>query len=162
MFDKFCVLSLTYRANGFVTMLAPLRDHLRPRDPISSLLLGTAKECYFTRLPLNIHPDNPGFEESQWITSEDVNVEYLLDIFATIDASSTGVWDACAGFMQHLFWHKPRLVMLGPKIEALPDEHPSKAQCLRYLAQLFKLVGNQGGTQAALHPHLKTVESAGG
>ena len=142
IFDKFCVLSLTYRSNGFVTMLAPLRDHLRPKDPMSSLFLGTAKERYFSRLSARIHPDKPGFEESRWIILEDANVEHLLDVFTSVDADSGNVWDASANFTNHLGWHKPRLVVLGPKIEALPNDHPSKARYLQDLAWLFKTVGN--------------------
>ena len=143
IFDKFCVLSLTYRSDGFVTMLAPLRDYLRPKDPASSPLLGATKERYFSRLSANVHPDEPNFGESRWIISEGVNVEYLLDVFISVDANSKNVWDACARFMEHINWHKPRLVTLGPKIEALPDDHPSKARCLHWLAWLFESVGNQ-------------------
>jgi hypothetical protein len=142
MFDTFCILSLTYRSNGFITMLAPLRDHLCPKDPMSSLLLGATKECYFSRLSTEVHPDKPGFEESRWMMSEDVNIEHLLDVFTSIDASSQNVWDVCAKFMDHLYWHKPRLVTLGPKVEALPDDHPSKPQCLLDLANSFFSVGN--------------------
>ena len=142
MFDKFCILSLTYRSNGSVTMLAPLRDYLCPRDPLSSPLLNTTKECYFSRLSTYLNPDDPDFEESRWIISEDTNVEYLLDVFTSIDTNSEDIWDVCGKFLNHLDWHKPRLVMLGPKIEALLDDHPSKADCLDHLSRLFYSVGN--------------------
>jgi len=124
-------------------MLAPLRDHLYPTDPISSPLLQTTKECYFTRLSVRVDPGTPaGSEEARWIISEDVNVEHLLDVFTLVDANSVGVWDACACFMNHIYWHKPRPVVLGPKIEGLPDDHPSKAQCLVRLSLLFDMAGN--------------------
>jgi hypothetical protein len=90
MFDKFCILSLAYRSNGFVTILAQLRDYLHPKD-MSSLLLRTTKERYFSRLLIEISPAKPSFEESRWITSEDVNVKHLLDTFTSIDADSINV-----------------------------------------------------------------------
>ena len=142
IFDKFCVLSLTYRSNGFVTMLAPLRDYLCPKDPGSSPLLCATKKCYCSRLSVNVDPDHPGFEEAKWIMSEDVNVEHLLDVFTSTDTDSDDVWDACGSFMMHLYWHKPRLVMFGPKLEGLPDNHPSKPKCLNQLSGLSDSVGN--------------------
>jgi len=143
-FDSFCILSLTYQSNGFIRMLAPLRDYLCPKYPASSLLLQTAKACYFHRLSSSVDfaPGWPGFEEAQWIVMEDVNVEHLLDVFTSID-TNLDIWDACAHFMEHLYWHKPRLVTLGQKIEGLPSDHPSKPQCLYRLSWLFGSVGNR-------------------
>ena len=142
IFDKFCTLSLTYRNEGFVTMLAPLRDYLSPKDPGSSPLLCAVKERYFSRMSVDFDPIDPKFAETRWITSEDTNVEHLLDVFLTIDAGSNDIWQASSKFIEHLYWHKKRLTILGPKIEGLPDDHSLKPQCLLNLGQLFNQVGN--------------------
>ena len=142
IFDKFCTLSLTYRSRGFIKMLAPLRDYLRPKDPKLSPLLRTTKERYFTRMSVTLDPDEPGFKDARWIALEHVNVEHLLDVFTSISADSEEIWNACANFMQHLYWHKKRQTMLRAKIEGLPDDHPSKPVCLLQLSRLFQSVGN--------------------
>ena len=123
-------------------MLAPLRDYLSPKDQKLSPLLCATKERYFTRMSVNVDPNEPNFGETRWIASEDVNVEHLLDVFTTIDADSDSVWEACKNFMAHLYWHKKRLVVLKPKIEGLPDDHRSKPECLFELSKLFDSVGN--------------------
>ena len=161
IFDKFCVLSLAYRSDGFITMLAPIRDHLSPKDPASSPLLCSTKDRYFSRLSVRIQPGKPGFEEARWITSEDENVEHLLNVFAMIDAASCSVWSACGNFMEHLHWHKPRLVTLGPKIEALTDDHPSKFGCLSKLSRLFQAVGNHTERKRLLVLTLKLSRGQG-
>jgi tetratricopeptide (TPR) repeat protein len=142
MIDKFCVLSLTYRSNGFITALAPIRDYLSPQDPLSSPLLCTTRDLYFNRLSVDVHPIKPGFEESRWIVLEDVNVEYLLGVFTSIDQTGADNWDACSHFVEHLHWHKPRQTILGLKIEALAGDHPSKSKCLSRLSTLQQQVGN--------------------
>ena len=161
VFDTFCNLSLTYRGHGFVTMLAPLRDHLRPKDPTASPLLCTAKDHYFRRLSVGLLPGEPGFDETQWIVSEDVNIEHLLDVFTSIGADSKDVWDACAKFMHHLRWHKPRHVILRSKIEALPDSHPSKPDCLESLAGLLGGVGNHVEEKRILIQNLGLLRESG-
>ena len=143
IFDKLCVLSLTHRSNDFITMLAPIRDYFRPQDPKSSPLLCAAKGSYFARLSVRLDPDQPGFGDAQWITSEDVNVEHLLDSFTSVNTDTGDVWVACVYFMQHLYWHKPRRTVLGTKIEGLPDEHRSKPDCLFELSRLFQSIGNR-------------------
>lgn len=142
IFDKLCILSLTYRSNGFVTMLMPLRDYLCPKDPLSSSLLSATKECYFTRMSAELDPDMAGFEDTQWITSEDANVEHLLHVFTSINMDLKGIWSACANFMSHLYWHKPRQTMLRARVENLPDNHRSKPKCLFQLSRLSESVGN--------------------
>jgi len=161
VFDKFRVLSLTHRNSSFVTMLAPLRDYLRPKNPKSSPLLCVAKEKYFTRMSVDLNPNDPSFGESRWIMSEDVNVEHLLDIFTTIDAKSDGVWDACANFMGHLARHKQRTIILSPKIEQLPDGHRSKPKCLFELSRLFESIGNQAERKRLLTHALKLWRKRG-
>ena len=141
IFDKFCVLSLAYRTNGFVTMLAPLRDYLSPRDPNLSPLLCATKDRYFSRLSVRVDPTKPGFRETRWIKGEDVNVEHLLNVFISIDQNSGDVWNACIGFLQHLFWHKQRETLLKSKVEGLPNDHRSKPSCLFELSRLFGTVG---------------------
>ena len=162
IFDKFCILSLTYRSNNeFITMLAPLRDYLRPKDPISSSLLRTTRERYFTRLSASLGPGGPCIAKTRWITLEDVNVEHLLDVFMTIDATES-VWHACFYFMRHLIWHKNRLVILKPKIEGLPDDwHSSKPECLFELSQLLDSVGNQAERKRLLICVLKLERERG-
>ena len=59
--DKFCILSLTYRSNGFIMILAPLRDYLYTKDPTLSRLCATG-DHYFHRLSITINPGKPGFE----------------------------------------------------------------------------------------------------
>ena len=157
IFDKFCMLSLTYRSNGFVTMLAPLRDYLSPKDPKSSPLLCATKECYFTR----IDPSDPDFDETRWITSEDINVEHLLNVFSTINANSDSVWATCASFMRHLLWHKPRPTVLKAKIEGLSDDHHFKPECLFELSRLFSSIGNHMESRRLLS-HALRLEREGG
>ena len=142
IFDGFCVLSLTHRNEGFITMLAPLRDHLCPKDPMSTLLLCSVKEHYLSRLSLSFRAAARGNDQTRWIASEDVNAEHLLDIFTSIDANSQSVWDACGSFFFHLFLHKPRLPVFGPKIWTLPDDHPLKLGCLSELSRLYWSIGD--------------------
>ena len=161
IFDKLCVLSLAYRNKGFTTMLAPLQEYFRPKDPCSSPLLCTTRKHYFRRLSARVDPVQSGFEEARWIVSEDVNVEHLLDVFTSVDANSVEVWTACTNFIKHLYSHKRRLIGLGPKIEGLPDNHPSKPRCLFELSRLLGSVGNSRERKRLLTHTLKIWRERG-
>jgi len=162
IFDGFSKLSLTSQSDDkFITMLSPLRDYLSPKDPKLSPLLCTAKECYFTRMSVDFDPDKPDFEKTRWIRSEDVNVEHLLDVFTAIDENSDDVWKACANFVAHLHWQKPRLTLLAPKIEGLPDDHCRKSRCLVELSALIGSTGNHAGRKRLLSHALKLERERG-
>ena len=152
---------LTHRCDGFVTMLAPIRDYLRPQDPGSSPLLCATKDNYFTRLPADFDPDKPGFGEVEWIRSEDVNVEHLLDVFMSVDTGMSDIWDACIHFIDHLYWHKPRQTGLRRKIGDLPDDHRSKSECLFELSRLFGSVGSHLEQKQLLFHILKVGRERG-
>src|SRR5258708_1659326 len=111
---------------------------------MASTLLSATKDLYFTRLSVHVDPGVPGFEEARWITSEDANVEHLLDVFSSADPNSENIWNGCNGFMRHLYWHKPRQTVLGPKVERLPDDHPCKPRGLLELSSLFNILGDCG------------------
>jgi len=113
-------------------------------------------------MSVTINPNEPDFINTWWIRSEDVNVEHLLDVFTTMDAGSDRVWRACACFMQHLYWHKNRLVILKSKIERLPDNHSSKPECLLELSRLLETVKNQVERKRLLTCTLKLEREQGG
>jgi len=156
IFDTFCVLSLTSQSDGFVTMLAPLRDYLCPQDPMSCPLLCATKDHYSHRLS-----GDPSYEEARWITLEDTNVEHLLNVFTSIDTDSDDIWDVCACFVQHLRWHKPQFISLGSKIEGLSDNHPSKPQCLYQLSRLLRSLGNHAEAKRLCSHALKIWRERG-
>jgi len=150
--DTFSILSLTHRAGNFVTMLAPLRDHLFPNDPCSSPLLLTAKAQYFTRLDIlsatahyftsqdlmieSLRECEPRFSRIWWVVLEDTNVEYLLNVFTSLDAESEDVWRACHRYIFYLVHLIPHATSLDLKIFFLPDSNPWKADCLKLLHRL--------------------------
>ena len=110
MADTFCMLSLTSRYKGFITMLAPLREYLCPRDRGPPSLIWNVRTQYFSRLHLvdeDLKPGMPGFDKTEWIISEESNVEHLLEEFAILDEGLEDVWEAYADFLLHLSWHKP-------------------------------------------------------
>ena len=160
IFDKFCTLSLTHRSNGFITMLAPIRDYLRPNDPRSSPLLYATRDNYISRLSIDLDPSTPEFQEARWIITEDVNVEHLLDVYISTGPDDH-IWKACYHFMDHLYWHKPRQTTLGSKIETLPDDHPYKSKCLTQLSRLFRQIGNYSEQKRLLTHTLELERRAG-
>ncbi|KAF9793423.1 hypothetical protein BJ322DRAFT_128147 [Thelephora terrestris] len=162
IFDQLRLLSLTNRNNlGFITVPAPLRDHLRPKNPMSSSLLCVTKERYFTRMSAKVNPNLPGSGDTRWILSEDTNVEHLLDVFTSVDPNSDDTWDACINFLQHLLWHKPRRTVLKRKIMGLPDNHRFKSRCLSRLASLSRVIGSCAEERSLLNHSLKLERERG-
>ena len=136
-------------------MLVPLRDYLRPKDPLSSPILSAARESYFVRLSAKPEPFMPGSKETQWIASEDVNVEHLFDVLTSVDTNSDRLWGGCVNFLNLLYWHKPRRTVLESKINQLPDDSRFKPDCLFWLSKLFQSLGNDEEDKRLLEHALK-------
>ena len=66
IFDQFYVLSLTYRNEGFITMVAPIRNHPSFKDPMSAPLFCSFKERCFSRLLADMKLGKLGSEEARW------------------------------------------------------------------------------------------------
>ena len=128
-------------------MLALLRDYLRPKDPKSSSLLRTVKEQYFSRTPVDLNPDDPGFAEARRIILEDINVKHLLEVFTMIKPNSDQVWETCGFFIEHLISYKQQFMTLKAKIEGLPDGCGPRLGCWSKLAYLVLIVGNYGESE---------------
>ena len=108
--DGFCMLSLASRYKGFITMLAPLRDYLYPKDLHSPSILWGVKGRYISRLRLisgEPQPGMPRFEGTGWILREISNVEHLLEALETLNEGSDDVWEAYTDFLLHLSCHMP-------------------------------------------------------
>jgi len=67
----------------------------------------------------------------------------------------------CLVPMQHLYWHKGRQTVLDPKINALPDDHSLKSNCLFQLAKLSQSVGNHSEEKRLLSHVLRLYRERG-
>ena len=64
IFEKFCVLSFTYKSDGFIKMLAPIQDHLCPRGLKSFPLLCATNDSHSS--------GSPSPELQSWNVSSDL------------------------------------------------------------------------------------------
>lgn len=162
IFDKFCILSLTYRSDSFITTLAPLRNYLCPKDPKLAPLLCSAKNHHFSRLSSLstltglVSAKRDGSRQRMWtssicLMSSQQSIQHRMMSGAL-----------AATFLDHLYWHKSRLVILGPKIEGLPDDHHSKPRCLCHTSQLFQAVGDYVEFKRLLNHTLRIQRERGG
>ena len=76
------------------------------------------------------------------IKSEDANLKHLLDVFISTDTNLVDVWDAFDYLVGYVYWHKRRLVTLGPKIEGLSNGYPSEQLYTFQLSWSFRSAGN--------------------
>ena len=104
--DVFCVLSLTRRNNGFITILAPLRLYLEQGCPYS--LLPRAGQQYFTRIreiACSVGRNRVRLQQTQWLASEDINIDSLLSFYMGHFSTSAEVLRVCRDFANIAQFH---------------------------------------------------------
>jgi len=126
--------------DGFVTMLAH-SETISVQEPKLSPLSCATKDHYFTRLSLDLDPDKPRFKKRGGSTSEDANVEHLLDVFTAIDADSPMYGMSALLSLLHLYEPQKR-AYAGFKNSWAPRIATSRRNACSISSWLFESVGN--------------------
>ncbi|KAG5649916.1 hypothetical protein H0H81_001494, partial [Sphagnurus paluster] len=157
--DMLCKHSLAYRKADFITMLAPVRMYLSPKNPSLSTVPMLVDVQKYYQEQLACRP-----VDRDWIKIEDVNVEHLVTLgLSQCNAGNTKeACTICKFFIDALKQFKPRPTALGPVILALQCHSPghimlsipflpgqrqkkdnlhAKGKCLQSLATLVASTG---------------------
>jgi tetratricopeptide (TPR) repeat protein len=144
--DTLNKLSLTTCHDDFITMLMPIRLHLQKNNSVSPLL-EDVRTFYYKRLGAygSLFPGDEGFNGGTWILCEHDNVEKLIAYDLAGSEDSVDAYRACADFLVHLFWHRPRHTTLKAMVLDTPEESSlavPKAACLQIFGWIATDMGN--------------------
>jgi hypothetical protein len=144
---QFATSSLTFNTtDNFITMLAPIRSHIRTSNQSDLPLLKDVQTYYYKQLikygPLD--PGQGGFDDGAWIVLEDINVERLIAHYLLIPEELPQADRHCLFFLALLSWHKPRTSTLLTLVQSLPDTEETKwkPSCIQAFAKIAWIMGS--------------------